>query len=463
MKLRSLISGGIASAFLFANAFAGPTPPPGVTQNGAVTAAHCAQWVGPNSIQDSGGGCGGAVVAPLQLGSGSVSTPSYSFSAQPTSGYYYNATAGDTMFAVSGNDRLRLNGSGPTTGSVSGWCWTSSSLSTTGLDTCFWRIGAAEASLGGATPGTHTGILDLAGVKLFGSTSGSTTISAPATGGVNLALPALSIAGNLIGTTVTPTAGNCVEWSSAVAIGDTGSPCGTGLGNVNTTGTPAANQLTKFSGAATITNGDLSGDVTTSGGLGTTIAANAVTFAKFNQVAANTVDGNPTAALANVQAMAMPSCSAAGSALKWTTSAGFGCQAVVPSIGADHVMVATGSAGALNDSNLAVTQVGADSHIGVEANGVSAPVLSACGTTPVLGTNSNDASGTITTGTGTPTSCTLTFHTAYAGHAPACIAQDHTTQANLTLVAPSTTAIVFTTAAASSQVIDYICVYAGSV
>lgn len=52
-------------------------------------------------------------------------------------------------------------------------------------------------------------------------------------------------------------------------------------GGVTTTGSPAAGNLTKFSGASSITNGDLSGDVTTSGALATTIANGAVTYAKM--------------------------------------------------------------------------------------------------------------------------------------------------------------------------------------
>lgn len=46
----------------------------------------------------------------------------------------------------------------------------------------------------------------------------------------------------------------------------------TGTGTVTTTGSPASGNLTKFSGSSSITNGDLSGDVTTSGTLATTIS-----------------------------------------------------------------------------------------------------------------------------------------------------------------------------------------------
>lgn len=54
---------------------------------------------------------------------------------------------------------------------------------------------------------------------------------------------------------------------------------------VTTTGSPASGNLAKFSGAASVTNGDLSGDVTTSGTLAATIAANAVTTTKINNSA----------------------------------------------------------------------------------------------------------------------------------------------------------------------------------
>ncbi|MDD1677633.1 MAG: hypothetical protein LUO93_00420, partial [Methanomicrobiales archaeon] len=65
-----------------------------------------------------------------------------------------------------------------------------------------------------------------------------------------------------------------------------------GAGTVTTTGSPASGNLTKFSGATSITNGDLSGDVTTSGTLATTIANNAVTLAKLATQADKTVLAN---------------------------------------------------------------------------------------------------------------------------------------------------------------------------
>ncbi len=52
-------------------------------------------------------------------------------------------------------------------------------------------------------------------------------------------------------------------------------------GTVSTTGSPSSGKLAKFSGASTITNGDLTGDVTTSGGLATTLANSGVSAATY--------------------------------------------------------------------------------------------------------------------------------------------------------------------------------------
>jgi hypothetical protein len=92
------------------------------------------------------------------------------------------------------------------------------------------------------------------------------------------------------------------------------------------TGTDAAN-LTGTLGCARLPA--LTGDVTTSAGsCATTIGAHKVTLGDIAQIGANTLLGNATASTANVAAQSMPSCSAASSALTWTTSSGFGCNTI---------------------------------------------------------------------------------------------------------------------------------------
>lgn len=72
-----------------------------------------------------------------------------------------------------------------------------------------------------------------------------------------------------------PANGDCWITSSGLfcqIAGSTVGPFSAGAsGTVTTTGSPASGNLAKFSGATAITNGDLSGDVSTSGTLSTTV------------------------------------------------------------------------------------------------------------------------------------------------------------------------------------------------
>lgn len=61
-------------------------------------------------------------------------------------------------------------------------------------------------------------------------------------------------------------------------------------GTVTTTGSPASGNLTKFSGATSVTNGDLSGDITTTGTLVTTLATVNANVGSFTN-ASVTVNG----------------------------------------------------------------------------------------------------------------------------------------------------------------------------
>lgn len=62
---------------------------------------------------------------------------------------------------------------------------------------------------------------------------------------------------------------------------------GTGGGTVTASGSPSSGYLAKWTSATDLTKTDLSGDVTTSGGVATTIANSAVTLAKIANAAAN--------------------------------------------------------------------------------------------------------------------------------------------------------------------------------
>ncbi len=73
-----------------------------------------------------------------------------------------------------------------------------------------------------------------------------------------------------------------------------------GGGNVSSTGSPSSGNLAVWSGATSITNGNLTGDVTTSNTTATTIAANAVTDAKFRQSAGLSVVGRSANSTGNV-------------------------------------------------------------------------------------------------------------------------------------------------------------------
>jgi len=72
--------------------------------------------------------------------------------------------------------------------------------------------------------------------------------------------------------------GNCVQVTTGGLLTTTGSACGTSSGTITATGTPASGNLAFFSGATSITSGNLSGDMTTSGTGVTTLATVSTTY-----------------------------------------------------------------------------------------------------------------------------------------------------------------------------------------
>jgi hypothetical protein len=87
--------------------------------------------------------------------------------------------------------------------------------------------------------------------------------------------------------------------------------------------------------------------------------------------------------------------------------------------------------------------------------GLIPPVLSACGTTPLI--IGDDKDGQVTMGTGTPAGCVITFASAYVS-APLCDVTWQATPLAAQSYAISATAITLTQTATSSNKVNYHCV-----
>jgi hypothetical protein len=111
-----------------------------------------------------------------------------------------------------------------------------------------------------------------------------------------------------------------------------------------------------------------------------------------------------------------------------------------------------GTTGTAQNTTIQTEVIDSNGHIRV--GNQTAPALTTCGTTPAI--VGDDTAGTVTMGTGTPTGCTITFHTAYA-NIPICVvvwpAQILASQSYTV----STTAITLTQTATSSNKVNYIC------
>lgn len=132
------------------------------------------------------------------------------------------------------------------------------------------RTGAGTYAFQSATNGVTLGNLAQVATNtvLGNATAGTANIAA-------MAMPSCS------GAT------DALIWTTSTGFG-----CHTisgGSGTVTTTGSPASGNLAKFSGATSITNGDLAGDCVTSGTLTCTIPNSAVTLAKIANAAASSM------------------------------------------------------------------------------------------------------------------------------------------------------------------------------
>lgn len=156
--------------------------------------------------------------------------------------------------------------------------------------------------------------------------------------------------------TVTPN--DCVKFLNSWVIQDTGAPCGTGSGSGTVTSVT-------FTGDGTVLSSTPSSAVTTSGTLTATLATQT----------ANTVLGALTATTPSD--LAVPSCSAATSALTWTSGAGFGCHTVgasgaaVNSVSGDGTIISnSASTGAVT---LTLANAAANTVWGNNTSGSAAP------------------------------------------------------------------------------------------
>jgi hypothetical protein len=122
-------------------------------------------------------------------------------------------------------------------------------------------------------------------------------------------------------TTGALTSGHCVNIDASGNLVDAGSACSSGSG------------ITQLTGDVTAGPG--------SGSVAATIAANAVTNAKLAAMTQNAVKG--AASSTAVADLSVPSCSAATSALTWTTNTGFGCNTVSASGTLVSIVVYSGS------------------------------------------------------------------------------------------------------------------------
>lgn len=110
----------------------------------------------------------------------------------------------------------------------------------------------------------------------------------------------------------------------------------------------------------------------------------------------------------------------------------------------------------LGSSSSRVRNIGFSGHLG-NMGATTGVNLTSCGTSPSLGANSSDTAGKINVGTGTVTSCTLNFGTAYTSNV-GCIVADVSAPSNISSWTTGLTNIVINFAASSpSHNIVYIC------
>jgi hypothetical protein len=153
---------------------------------------------------------------------------------------FANPSAGNVQLGITGWPTL-----------VSGDC-----LTNNGTSLSWTTCGGASTTF--QANGTGLSSSSTVNFESSAATNGLTlTFSNPSAGNVQLGLTGFP---TLVSGDCLTNNGSALQWGT----------CG-GSGSVTTTGSPASGELAEFSGASSITNGNLSGDVTTSGTLAATV------------------------------------------------------------------------------------------------------------------------------------------------------------------------------------------------
>lgn len=239
----------------------------------------------------------------------------------------------------------------------------------------------------GATP-TPLGSLGTNITVLHGNATG-----APTFGAVNLAT---DVAGNLSTSNLN---GGSGASSSTFWCGNGTWATPGGTGTVTTTGSPATGNLAKFSGSTSITNGDLAGDVTTSGNLTTTVVAIGGKGIVLGGNLTTTGAFALNMTLTGATSVTMPTSGTLSTTTGTVTSVTFTGDGVILSSTPSSAVTASGTLTA------ALANAGAGTVLGNPSNASAAPLYTS---SPILGKNAT-STGTLGLANGGTSGTTVTI------------------------------------------------------
>jgi hypothetical protein len=296
-----------------------------VLQGGPFTAGHIPEYVGAGSSQpvvQDGGGAGGGLpgVNPSEIGITARGTGTPPFAGQGTgafganfcdldaptnnaTGYHYfclsaNAQGGPLMAVGAGGVAAALPFKFIVNGTTYTFPFTVGGITGPAVSTV-GHIATWNNSIGT--------LLADGGAFSFANLTGTVSCNQ---------LPALT--GNVTSVGCATTIGAGAVLSSMLSTGAASSNIGA-LGGVLSGTLPNPTISPNSITTAMIANQTI---------ISADIATNTLAYSNIAQAAANTVVGNPTSGIANLQNMAMPSCSGGTQASNWTTSSGFGCATI---------------------------------------------------------------------------------------------------------------------------------------